>query len=143
MAKGKQIEWCPEKAEIIYIQQSSQVGKVMTNRFPILVSSPKAFNACTGIVIGFPMTQDERNQDNPFAVIVQGPNQEMGYVLAFQPKSFYWRDRQLARTLGAATMKLFWPQHLPSLMQFAILARHSLSKTLFVTKISLQSPEFN
>ncbi|MET0268212.1 MAG: type II toxin-antitoxin system PemK/MazF family toxin [Duganella sp.] len=54
----------------------------------------RAFNERTGIVIGFPMTHAEFNRDNPFAVAVAGPNNEVGYVLAFQPKSFDWRERK-------------------------------------------------
>lgn len=30
---------------------------------------------------------------SPFALAVQGPKNEVGYVLAFQPKSFDWRAR--------------------------------------------------
>ena len=59
----------------------------------MLVTSTRAFNERTGIVIGFPMTHAAFNADNPFAVAVQGPKGEVGYVLAFQPKSFDWRER--------------------------------------------------
>lgn len=59
----------------------------------MLVTSTRAFNERTGIVIGFPMTHAAFNADNPFAVSVQGPKGEVGYVLAFQPKSFDWRER--------------------------------------------------
>lgn len=64
---------------------------------PLLVTSTRAFNERTGIVIGFPMTHAEFNKDNPFAVVLQGPKQETAYVLAFQPKSFDWRARQSTR----------------------------------------------
>jgi mRNA interferase MazF len=60
---------------------------------PLLVCSTKAFNERTGIVIGLPMTHAAANADNPFAVIVEGPKGEVGYVLAFQPKSFDWKER--------------------------------------------------
>jgi len=39
------------------------------------------------------MTHAAFNADNPFAVAVQGPKNEVGYVLAFQPKSFDWKER--------------------------------------------------
>ena len=58
---------------------------------PLLVCSSQAFNERTDMVIGFPMTHSAFNADNPFAVAVQGPKGEVGYVLAFQPKSFDWR----------------------------------------------------
>lgn len=86
--------WCPERGEIVFIQHSPATGKEMPNLHPLLVSSPKAFNERTGIVIGFPMTHADYNADNPFAIAVQGPNGEVGYVLAFQPKSFDWKARE-------------------------------------------------
>lgn len=97
MATGNHEVWCPERAEIIYIQHSPHVGKEMPGLHPMLVSSTRAFNQRTGIVIGFPMTHAEFNKDNPFAVAVQGPNNEMAYILAFQPKSFDWRERHASR----------------------------------------------
>lgn len=83
----------PDRAEIIFIEHSPHVGKEMPGVHPLLVCSPRAFNERTGIVIGFPMTHAEFNADNPFALAVQGPKGEVGYVLAFQPKSFDWRAR--------------------------------------------------
>lgn len=88
------LNWVPERAEIIYIQHSPQAGKEMSSFHPMLVSSTRAFNEKTGIVIGFPMTHAAFNADNPFAVGVKGPDKEVGYVLAFQPKSFDWRARE-------------------------------------------------
>ena len=94
MVAGAPVVWCPERAAIIYIQHSPHAGKEMPGLHPMLVSSTRLFNERTGIVIGFPMTHAEFNKDNPFAVPVQGPNGEVGYVLAFQPKSFDWRERK-------------------------------------------------
>lgn len=94
MAPAAPADWCPERGDIIYIQHSPHAGKEMPGLHPMLVSSPHSFNQRTGIVIGFPMTHAELNKDNPFAVAVQGPQNEVGYVLAFQPKSFDWRERK-------------------------------------------------
>jgi len=94
MTAGAAPNWYPDRADIIYIQHSPHAGKEMPSMHPMLVSSPRAFNERTGIVIGFPMTHAEFNKDNPFAVAVQGPKNEIGYVLAFQPKSFDWRERK-------------------------------------------------
>ena len=60
---------------------------------PRLVCSTAAFADKTEAVIGFPMTLAAFNADNPFALAVKGPKNEVGYVLAFQPKSFDWRAR--------------------------------------------------
>ena len=93
MAVRKPTLWIPERAEIIFIEHSPHAGKEMPGTHPLLVCSPSAFNARTGIVIGLPMTHAAFNADNPFALAVQGPKGEVGYVLAFQPKSFDWRER--------------------------------------------------
>ena len=69
----------------------------MRDRHPMLVLSPKAFNAKTGLVIGLPMTTAEYNATNPFA-ITAGPASgrragKTSYVLCHRPKSFDWRAR--------------------------------------------------
>ena len=91
--KKKSSLWVPERAEIIYIQDSPHAGKKMPGFHPLLVSSHYAFNERTGIVIGFPMTHALFNACNPFALEVLGDHGEVSYVLAFQPKSFDWRAR--------------------------------------------------
>lgn len=65
----------------------------MKGMHPMLVISTRAFNERTGLVIGFPMTHASANADNPFAVAVQGPKKEVGYILCHQPKSFDWQAR--------------------------------------------------
>jgi mRNA interferase MazF len=85
--------WAPERAEIIFIEHGARAGQEMLGLHPLLVCSTRAFNERTGIVIGFPMTHAAFNADNPFALAVQGPKGEVGYVISFQPKSFDWRAR--------------------------------------------------
>jgi mRNA interferase MazF len=85
--------WVPERAEVIWIGHSPHSGREMKGEHPMLVCSPSSFNTKTGIVIGLPMTHAEFNADNPFALPVKGPKNEVGYVLAFQPKSFDWKER--------------------------------------------------
>jgi mRNA interferase MazF len=55
--------------------------------------SPRAFNERTGIGIGLPMTTASYDEGNPFAVKLEGSTSSTGYILAHQPKSFYWRAR--------------------------------------------------
>ena len=69
----------------------------MRDLHPMLVLSPSAFNARTGLVIGLPMTTAPYNATNPFAVAA-GPagGRQAGktsHVLCHQPKSFDWRAR--------------------------------------------------
>ena len=93
MATRKLALWVPERAEVIFIQYSPQVGKEMPNDHPMLVISAKAFADRTGIVVGFPITHAEFHADNPFAIRAPGAKGEVGYVLVHQPKSFDWRLR--------------------------------------------------
>ena len=83
----------PERGQIVWIQHDPQLGREMKGMHPMLIISPRAFVQRTGLVIGFPMSHAEFNSDNPFAVAVQGPKNEIGYILCHQPKSFDWHAR--------------------------------------------------
>lgn len=85
--------WTPDRGEVIWINFSPSSGHETPDRHPMLVTSTKAFNQKTGIVIGFPMTHSAQHTDNPFGVRITSPRQETAYVLAFQPKSFDWQKR--------------------------------------------------
>lgn len=85
--------WIPDRGEIIWIDYNPQSGREMRDMHPMLVLSPKKFNHRTGIVIGLPMTTAEYNDTNPFAVKFEGKRGTISYVLAHQPKSFDWRQR--------------------------------------------------
>jgi mRNA interferase MazF len=82
---------------VIWIDCNPQAGGEMRDLHPMLVLSPAAFNARTGLVIGLPMTTAAYNASNPFAVAA-GPAGgrragKTSYVLCHQPKSFDWRVR--------------------------------------------------
>jgi mRNA interferase MazF len=86
----------PERQEVIWIDCNPQAGTEMRDVHPLLVLSPQAFNAKTGLVIGLPMTTAAYNASNPFAVatgIATGRG-KTSYVLCHQPKSFDWRVRR-------------------------------------------------
>ena len=89
----KKSAFVPERSDIVWIQHDPQAGKEMKGMHPMLIISTEAFVERTGLVIGFPMTHAEFNSDNPFAVPVQGPKREVGYVLCHLPKSFDWTAR--------------------------------------------------
>ena len=76
----------------------------MRDLHPMLVLSPSAFNARTGLVIGLPMTTAPYNATNPFALAIGVASAASGrkasktsYVLCHQPKSFDWRARGAKR----------------------------------------------
>jgi mRNA interferase MazF len=107
MIARKTALWRPDRGEIIFIDHNPKAGKEMPDMHPMLVCSTRAFNERTGIVIGFPMTHAAFNADNPFAVAVQGAKGDVGYVLAFQPKSFDWRARNAKKhPLGGGHQKV-------------------------------------
>jgi mRNA interferase MazF len=87
-------DWAPERRDIIWINRGPQVGREMKKEHPLLVLSPRDFNARTGLVIGLPMTTAEYNRTNPFAVSFKGPKNVESFILTHQPKSFDWRRRR-------------------------------------------------
>ena len=89
--------WVPERQDLIWIDCNPQAGSEMRDLHPMLVLSPSAFNARTGLVIGLPMTTAAYNATNPFALAVGAAGgrgvSKTSYVLCHQPKSFDWRAR--------------------------------------------------
>lgn len=87
----------PDRQDIVWIDCNPQAGAEMRDLQPLLVLSPAAFNAKTGLVIGLPMTTAAYNATNPFAVAVgSAAGRKAGknsHVLCHQPKSFDWRAR--------------------------------------------------
>ncbi len=97
LRRGAPKSWVPARQEVIWIDCNPQSGAEMRDLHPMLVLSPQAFNARTGLVIGLPMTTAAYNATNPFAVALgraSGSAQgKTSYVLCHQPKSFDWRAR--------------------------------------------------
>jgi mRNA interferase MazF len=89
--------WAPDRQDVIWIDCNPQAGHEMRDLHPMLVLSPRAFNARTGLVIGLPMTTAAYNAGNPFAVPAGSAGgrkaSQTSYVLCHQPKSFDWRAR--------------------------------------------------
>ena len=86
----------PDRQDVIWIDCNPQAGGEMCDVHPLLVLSPRAFNAKTGLVIGLPMTTAAYNASNPFAVAagIAAGRGKTSYVLCHQPKSFDWRVRR-------------------------------------------------
>lgn len=85
--------WVPDRGEIIWIDCNPQAGREMRDMHPMLVLSPKAFNARTSLVIGLPMTSSTSNEGNPFALDISRSADQRSFILCHQPKSFDWRHR--------------------------------------------------
>lgn len=97
VARGKRGAWVPDRRDVVWIDCNPQAGREMRDVHPLLVLSPRAFNARTSLVIGLPMTTAKYNLDNPFAVEVASVEKSgsvhPSFVLCHQPKSFDWRAR--------------------------------------------------
>jgi mRNA interferase MazF len=78
---------------MIWIDCNPQTGREMKDVHPLVVLSPRDFNARTGLVIGLPMTTATYNESNPFAVKLTGLRGVVSFILTHQPKSFDWRAR--------------------------------------------------
>jgi mRNA interferase MazF len=89
--------WVPDRQDVIWIDCNPQAAHEMRDLHPMLVLSPKAFNARTGLVIGLPTTTAAYNATNPFAVPAgTASGRKAGktsYVLRHRPKPFDWRAR--------------------------------------------------
>ena len=85
--------WVPDRKDIIWINFNPQMGREMKDLHPMLVLSPKSFNARTGLVIGLPMSSSESNLTNPFAVDNSKGLNQRSFVICNQPKSLDWRQR--------------------------------------------------
>ncbi|MEN9886618.1 MAG: hypothetical protein RL758_1196 [Pseudomonadota bacterium] len=85
--------WVPDRRDIIWINFNPQVGREMRDMHPMLVLSPKAFNAKTSLVIGLPMSTAAYNATNPFAIDNSKSAHEPSYIICNQPKSMDWRQR--------------------------------------------------
>lgn len=97
-ARSTPKSWAPDRQDVIWIDCNPQAGAEMRDLHPMLVLSPRTFNAKTGIVIGLPMTTAAYNVSNPFAVdagsVTGRKAGKTSYVLCHQPKSFDWRARR-------------------------------------------------
>lgn len=97
--ESEELEWVPDRQDIVWINCNPQAGNEMRDMHPFLVLSPRDFNKATSLIIGLPMTTAEYNADNLFAVAVgnttKGKNTvKTSYVLCQQPKSFDWQNRK-------------------------------------------------
>lgn len=84
--------WVPERRDIIWINFDPQAGREMKSHHPLLVLSPRSVNDKTSILIGLPMSTQDYNATNPFAIRLDGRGGP-GYIITNQPKSLDWRAR--------------------------------------------------
>lgn len=66
----------------------------MKARHPLLVLSPRPLNDPTSMAIGLPMSTQDYNATNPFAIALHPDDGTTGYIITNQPTSFDWRLRK-------------------------------------------------
>lgn len=86
MARGH----VPNAGEIVWLQFSSQAGRVQCGHRPALVSSPAGFNGKTGMMVRCPMTR----QVDGYPFEVRAPGRAPSAVLADQIKRLDWRTKR-------------------------------------------------
>ena len=59
----------------------------------MVVSTPRAHNERTSLVISFPMSTATYNATNPFAINNSRSAKDPSYIICNQPKSMDWRLR--------------------------------------------------
>jgi mRNA interferase MazF len=90
--------YAPDRGDVVWLQFHPSAGHEQDGRRPVLVLSPRDYNALTGLLVCCPITSKRKGY--PFEVTVEaGPVR--GVVLADQIRSVDWKSRE-ARPAGTA-----------------------------------------
>jgi len=94
------MRYVPERGDIVWINLNPQAGHEQAGHRPVLVLSPKAYNAKVGLMLCCPITSQVKGY--PFEVDIRGDPQVLGVVLADQVKCLDWHARGI-RKKGVAS----------------------------------------
>jgi mRNA interferase MazF len=94
--------YCPDAGDFIWLDLDPTKGHEQRGRRPALVLSPRGYNARAGLCIAFPVTNKAKGY--PFEVVTGGGH-VTGVVLADQPRSLAWGERN-AGLIGRAGPKV-------------------------------------
>ncbi len=84
------IEYIPERGDIIWLNFNPQSGREQMGRRPALVISPKSYNRKVGLVLVCPITSQVKGY--PFEVELTDMTTK-GVIISDQIKSLDWRIR--------------------------------------------------
>ena len=94
------MRYVPERGDIVWINLNPQAGHEQAGHRPVLVLSPKAYNAKVGLMLCCPITSQAK--DYPFEVDIRGGSQVSRVVLSDQVKCLDWQARGI-RKKGVAS----------------------------------------
>ena len=84
-------KYIPQRGEVVWIDMQPQAGHEQSGRRPVVVLSPKSYNAKVGLALFCPITNQIKGY--PFEVIIPSGLKVTGAVLSDQVKSLDWKVR--------------------------------------------------
>jgi mRNA interferase MazF len=102
-------KYVPERGDLAWLSLDSARGHEERGRRPVLVISPRAYNARTGLALVCPITSAEKGY--PFEVRVAAKG-IAGVVLADQLRAIDWRARRLEKAGRASEAEVSLVQDL-------------------------------
>lgn len=91
----KQVFYVPERGDIVLVSFASGAEPTRTERRPVVVLSPQAYNARVGLALFAPVVAEVKGY--PFEIPLPADLPVVGVVLADRPASFDWRALRAER----------------------------------------------
>ena len=85
----KQVFYTPERGDVVWISLAPQPGHEQTERRPVVVLSPQAYNSRVGLAVLCPITAHIKGY--PFEVLMPPDLPIQGAILSDQVESLDWR----------------------------------------------------
>lgn len=83
--------YVPGRGDLVWLEFSPRAGHEQGGRRPVVVLSPRSYNAKVGLALVCPITTHQKGY--PFEVAIPAGLPVAGVVLADQIKSLDWRAR--------------------------------------------------
>lgn len=93
MRSGNQIDYVPDRGDIVYLNFSPHRGREQGYERPAIVLSPIKYNRMASLALMCPITNQSKGLR--FEVPLSEGMQTTGVVLSDQLKSFDWKVRQV------------------------------------------------
>ena len=85
-------DYIPDRGDVVWLTLNPQAGHEQAGRRPVVVLSPRSYNARVGLALFCPVTSKEKGY--PFEVRLPESLSVQGVVLADQVKSLDWQARR-------------------------------------------------
>jgi len=90
--------YVPERGDLVWLVSGARANHERTSRYPVLVLSPRAYNAKVGLILACPVAH--KSKGYPFEVALPEGLPVSGVILADQVSSLDWRQKQAAMIAG-------------------------------------------